>query len=266
MADITYVEDFEQPQSSKGKSPWITVNKEDIADSTIIIEYIADKLGKDLDKNLSTEEKAIARGFRVMLEEHFFWCFLTIEFVHNNGKYMRPIFPVLPVPGFLQGFAFNNFVLKTIKKQAHAQGTGRHSQEEAERIGLGHLQALADYLGDKPFFFGNEPTLLDCVVFAFCSLFLACYEQDPIIFKKKVEEDMPNLKAHFERMKEKYWSDWDEKVYVDEKAKKKEEEAERKKKEEEEKKKKEEEEKEKKEEGKDEEKKDEDKDKDTSEK
>ncbi len=45
-------------------------------------------------------------------------------------------------------------------RQTHAQGTGRHSKEEVERIGCGHLQALADFLRDKPFFFGNEPTLL----------------------------------------------------------------------------------------------------------
>ncbi len=40
-------------------------------------------------------------------------------------------------------------VVFQIIKQAHAQGTGRHSKEDVEKIGRGHLQALSDFLGDK---------------------------------------------------------------------------------------------------------------------
>ncbi len=50
--------------------------------------------------------------------------------------------------------------LPQLAKQAHAQGTGRHSKEDVEKIGRGHLQALSDFLRDKPYFFGNEATLL----------------------------------------------------------------------------------------------------------
>ncbi len=41
-----YVPDFEVPQSSKGKSPWITVNGIDIADSQLAIEYLSKTLKK----------------------------------------------------------------------------------------------------------------------------------------------------------------------------------------------------------------------------
>ncbi len=92
-----------------------------------------------------------------------------------------------------------------VVKQAQAQGTGRHSKAEVEKIGCGHLQALSDYLRDKPFFFGNEATLLDGVVFAFLSLVLVVDPEDDLCYKKKIEEDMPNLKSFFDRMKEKYW-------------------------------------------------------------
>ena len=48
MHDIKYVSDYEEPQSAKGKTPWITINGEDIADSQIAMEYLAEKfkLGK----------------------------------------------------------------------------------------------------------------------------------------------------------------------------------------------------------------------------
>ncbi len=62
------------------------------------------------------------------------------------------------------------------------------------------------------FFFGSEPTLLDIVAFSFIGMALAVDENDDIAFKKMCEEDFQNLKRHFERVKAKYWPDWDEKV------------------------------------------------------
>lgn len=61
ISGVDYVSDFDAPMSSKGKCPWITLNKVDVSDSQIAMEYIADKLNKDLSKHLSPEERAIAR-------------------------------------------------------------------------------------------------------------------------------------------------------------------------------------------------------------
>ena len=50
VAGIEYTEDFDQPMSTKGKSPWITFNKEDYSDSQLCVEMLSEKLeGKDLD-------------------------------------------------------------------------------------------------------------------------------------------------------------------------------------------------------------------------
>ena len=49
MANIKYVNDFDFPKSPNTlKSPWITFNGEDIADSQVIIETLTRRLGKDL--------------------------------------------------------------------------------------------------------------------------------------------------------------------------------------------------------------------------
>ncbi len=56
--------DFEEPMSKKGKTPWITLNSVDVADSQLSIEYITRELGIDIESNLTEEEKAVSRAFR----------------------------------------------------------------------------------------------------------------------------------------------------------------------------------------------------------
>ncbi len=268
VAGINYVEDNEQPLSAdKGKTPWMTFNGEDTSDSQLCIDKLVAALGKDPSEKLTDVQRAQEKAFRSLVEDNLTWVFATLEFTFAKGRRIRPIFPPLPVPGFLQNFAFNVLTNKIIKYN-HAQGMGRNTKEEVEKLGSDALKALSVFLGDKPFFFGNEAAQLDCVVFGFLATVLAGLPDTDLSLKKVVEEELTNLKEFFERMKEKYWSDWDEKLYVDEKQKRKEEEEEKKKKEAEEKKQKEEEEKKKKEEQEEEKKKkkeeDKDKDKDTS--
>ncbi len=44
MHNIKYVNDFDEPMSTKQKSPWITFNGEDVADSQLAMEFLARKL------------------------------------------------------------------------------------------------------------------------------------------------------------------------------------------------------------------------------
>lgn len=120
MAGIEYEVDHTQPSSSKGKTPWLTFRKEDVADSQFCVELLAEKLDKNLDKNMSDEQKAVSRAVRLMLEDHYYWCYVTLEFAHNKAKNLKAISPPFPAPSFLQGFIWNKIV-GTISKQAQAQ-------------------------------------------------------------------------------------------------------------------------------------------------
>lgn len=48
-------------------------------------------------------------------------------------------------------------------KKAKAHGIGVHSQEEIIEFGKNDMRVLSDLLSDKPFFFGDEPTLVSTV-------------------------------------------------------------------------------------------------------
>lgn len=45
-------------------------------------------------------------------------------------------------------------------KKAKAHGIGVHSQDEIVELGKNDLRVLSDLLSDRPFFFGDEPTLV----------------------------------------------------------------------------------------------------------
>ena len=65
--------DFENPFGPKGKTPWMTLNGVDTADSQICLELLAKHFSKDLSSHLTVEERSIARAFHTMIEDHLYW-------------------------------------------------------------------------------------------------------------------------------------------------------------------------------------------------
>ena len=51
-------------------------------------------------------------------------------------------------------------------KKVRSNGMGAHTAEEIESFGKKDLQTLSEMLGDKEFFFGDDPAMLDLVVFS----------------------------------------------------------------------------------------------------
>jgi hypothetical protein len=57
----------------KGKTPWMTFNGKNYSDSQLCLELLAEKFQKDFSGHLTGEERAIARSFQIMAEEHLYW-------------------------------------------------------------------------------------------------------------------------------------------------------------------------------------------------
>lgn len=73
MHKIKYVTETTFPMSSKGKSPWITLNGVDVADSQLALEHLATHFRIDTMVGLSPADRAMARSMRIMIEDHLYW-------------------------------------------------------------------------------------------------------------------------------------------------------------------------------------------------
>ncbi|KAF7633666.1 hypothetical protein Mgra_00006973 [Meloidogyne graminicola] len=197
--------------SVKGQIPFIELNGRQIADSNFIIEHLRTHFKLSIDGNLNSMERANLRAFSLLIEESFFRC-LQYDFC-INASWIGSDSGYLPHFTGAKKFIAKNFIPKKLqystKKVLHAQGYGRHSNMEIEEIAKKDLMALSTFLGEKPYFFGNQPSTLDAIAFGFLAASLYVPRNMKEI-NQFIEKSTPNLFDFVKRMKEKFWPDWNE--------------------------------------------------------
>ncbi|XP_067139798.1 failed axon connections-like [Centruroides vittatus] len=213
MAGIKYenIDHKMKYKSKKGRLPFVELNGVEIADSDIIIKELSKHFDKDLDADLSADQRNISHAFISMLNNHTSWVMRWWRYSHP-GDFLkaaqldikRTLNSKLP-KGLLQFFFKLGF--KSNIKRTVGHGLGRHTPEEIYEFGKSDLKALSELLDDKTYFFGDEPHLLDCVAFAHLCQFI--YVPFGGI-KEYMETDCSNLLKFVHCMKERYWPDWDE--------------------------------------------------------
>lgn len=194
-------------QAPKGKIPYVELDGALIGDSTLIIDHLMQKMGVDPDRSLSPAERGISIAFRRMMKENFYWV-LMYDRYGNDANFEMHYAPMLialvfePLPLGEQQAGLKG-LRDTLKAQLHHHGMGRHQAEEVHRIGMADLQAVSDFLGDKPFLFGNAPTTADAAVYAHVSNSLEVPVVSPV---KDFGLQKPNLVAYLARMRARLFS------------------------------------------------------------
>ncbi|XP_078601120.1 failed axon connections homolog [Branchiostoma floridae x Branchiostoma japonicum] len=206
MVDIPYQYSETLKLGPKGKIPWITYRGQPMGDSGLIMEFLNEEFGVDLDSPLSEKERAISRAFIKMLEENTYWG-IGYDRWQENYSHLGELFDV---PSALQLFIFPTASRK-VRQMLHAQGLGRHSTQEIHAIIQKDVWAASEFLGKKPYFMGEEPTAADPTVFGLFAEFLWTTPEHSHLYKL-TNEQYPNIKDYCFRMKEQYWPDWDEVV------------------------------------------------------
>lgn len=159
----------------KGKIPWIVDDGVAISDSTFIRWHLEKKHGINFNAGYSPAEIATGWAFEKMLEDHTYWTVISVRWLNDDNFNKGPRIFFNPVPALIRPLVCK-MIRKKVAKNLHAQGTGRHTDADIARLGIADVDAVAAFLGDKPFLLGNEPCGSDATVYAFaasalCKLF-----------------------------------------------------------------------------------------------
>ncbi len=186
----------------KKKTPWIEDGATRMGDTELIIAYLQRTYGVDLDAHLGVEERALALAFRRMFEEHYHQAFEHQLFLGRGGAERVALFAAT-LPPIVRSIVPRVFA-SALKKQLHARGLGRHTEEEIITMGVADLDAASAFLGQKPFFLGEEPSSLDACAFGFLGASVYVEGDNPLF---NHAASLPNLSAYCERMRARYFSE-----------------------------------------------------------
>ena len=151
-------------KAPKNKLPVLIEGIRTIPDSSHIQLYLEQDKQVDFDGELNAEQKAVALAFRALCEDHLYWVGVYDRWIMNADHVREEFFGDIPAP--MRKIVFNK-VQKDIRRNLYGQGMGRHSSDEIYAFGAADIQAITGYLEDKPFFFGDRPTSVDAIIFAF---------------------------------------------------------------------------------------------------
>ncbi|HXZ97487.1 MAG TPA: glutathione S-transferase family protein [Burkholderiales bacterium] len=188
-------------RAPKGKLPYIEDGAKIIADSSFIIEYLKSAYGDPLDVRLTPLENAQALALRRMMEENLYWALAYTRWMEPQGWKVTKAEFFKPVPALLRG-PISAFAHRGVARQLWGHGLGRHSTNEVHRIGNTDITALADFLGEKPFFMGESPTSLDASAYAFLANIILVPLDSAL---KRHALKYPQLEAYCLRMRARYY-------------------------------------------------------------
>jgi len=202
IAGIPYeVVDTPDPRKGpKGKLPFIEDAGVLIADTSLIVDHLVKTRGVDPDARLDASQRAIALLVQRTLEEHYAFVLAYTHLVRDEGvRHTRARFDA--VPAMIRPLVVRS-VTAHIKKALWLQGVLRHSDEDIVEAALRDWRAVLAVMGDGPFFFGDEPTGIDAIVFGALATSVLTPIESPI---RDFLRSQPACVAYAERMRARFF-------------------------------------------------------------
>jgi glutathione S-transferase len=200
MADIPYKIESSGALLRKapwGKVPYIALDGEVISDSSRIVTHLKERLGDTVDVHLDAAQHALGHLIQRTLEEGTYWCLLFDRWCPDaHFELVRDaLFNHFPALRWL----VPDLVRRRVLGALYAQGTSRHEPAWIYASVARDLDAIARQLGDRPYLFGDKPSSYDAVLYGFSS---AIWKTP---FAKSFGEGPANVRAHLERMHQRYF-------------------------------------------------------------
>ncbi len=188
-------------KAPKGKLPYIDDDGKKVADSTFIRRHLERKYGVDFDRGLSPEQRASAWAFEKMAEDNLYWAALDSRWNDDANFARGPAVFFRRIPAPVRSLVVA-IIRRKVRKALHAHGMGRHAKDEIAALGIRSIEAIADFLGSKPFFMGAEPTGVDATIFAFVAGILCPHFDSPL---RAAAEKHDNLRRYIGRVTARYY-------------------------------------------------------------
>jgi glutathione S-transferase len=189
-------------KAPKRKLPYIDDGGTIVADTSFVIDYLKGRYGDPLDAALSLRERAVATAFQRLIEENLYWAVVHTRWAESAGweKTRKAFFSTLapPLRLFVPALARRGLLA-----EMRGHGMGRHSATEIHAIGCRDVTAIADFLADKPYMLGEQPTSLDATTHAFLANLLWAPVDSPV---QRHAQARPTLEAYCQRMKTRYFT------------------------------------------------------------
>ncbi len=186
-----------------GKIPYIKDGDKCMGDSGLIQNYLEEHYKIDFNKGLDDEQKAISLAFTRLIDEHLYWVLVYARWMEDeNWKPLKKrFFGGLPFP---MNILIARMARKDLAQSLHGHGIGRHSRTEIYAMGAADIKACADFLGDKDFAFGAEPTALDATLYGHIGGIIDPPFPSPL---KDAALSHDNLIAYCQRMRARFFPD-----------------------------------------------------------
>ena len=205
MAKIEYKLKGGLPASGpKGRIPYIKFeNGEKLGDTNAIIAELKKRNGDVLNASLTQEQKAVHLAFRSLLEDRLYYMMGYLRWKEEESwKHVKKIFQPF-MPPVVGGIILSR-IRKTFLEDFSIPLVTENSKEDIYELSKEAIAAISKYLGEKPYFFGNEPTETDALLYGFLIQLIWVPWDSPM---KQQAIEMKNLVPYCQRMQERYWAD-----------------------------------------------------------
>ncbi len=189
-------------KAPKGKLPFIEDDGQVIADSFFIFRHLRARYGADIDAHLSPEQRSFAELTIKSLDENFYWCIVISRWLDDRSwpTIKQSFFSELPLP---LKWIIPAIARRGVRSSARGHGIGLHSEDELREIAAHTLDNLSQLLGDKAFFFGDQPSTLDAVAYAMLAQLIVSDLDMPI---SQQARSYDNLVGFCERIRGRYYA------------------------------------------------------------